>query len=327
MRLNEIDMRTVSASKLAPFLVAGHADAAEACRVLASLIANAGGSTKLFPMYGKVLEPLLALAKTEPAALAPLATAGRLAWGISAYPEARACLELVCAAEPSAPLAVWTAGVPWDRTREPMTVPRERAMLQLYLAESLLAEGDSAAGEELFAKTIAKDELPGYLRVGTTMYDYGTPGDFRLYALARAAGALRLRHQGLDACAGRKPPKRKPGSAPDPRLLATAETYAERALAVVGPRVVEQYAGLIPDTTYAHPGLTLAHKDYLWQWHVFFEAALVDELAGRTERARVRLGKAKLLAALKEPTHHYEPELREAVARLGAVNTPLDSSE
>lgn len=327
MRLTDIDMRTVSASKLAPFLVAGHPDAAEACRVLASLFANAGGSTKLFPMYGKVLEPLLALAKTAPAALPPLATAGRVAWPISAYPEVRACLSVVCAATPEVPLAVWAAGVPWDRTREPMTVSRERAMLQLYLAESLLAEGDEPAGEALFAEAIATPELPGYLRVSPTMYDYGTPADFRLYALARAARALRLRHQGLDACAGRKPPKRKPGAVPDGRQLTMAQAYVEKALAVIGPRVVEQYAGLIPDTTYAHPGLTLAHKDYLWQWRVFFEAALVDELAGRPERACVRLGKAKLLAALNEPTHHYERELREAVARLGAVNTPLDSVE
>ncbi len=320
-------MRTVSASKLIPFLAPGHPDAAEACRTLTSALTNARGSTKLFPMVAKVLEPLLTLAKTEASALAPLATAGRMAWAISAYPEARACLEAACAVEAAAPLGDWTAAIPWDRTREPMTAARERAMLHGYLGECLLADGEDAPGEALLARAITSADLPGYLKVGVTMYDYGTPADFRLYALARAARALRLRHHGMDACSGRKPPKRKAATAPDPLLLARACDYAERALTVIGPRLAEQYAGLVPDTTYQHPGLTLAHKDALWQWRVLFEAALLDELRGDLARARVRLGKAKLLAALNEPTHHYEPALREAVARLGAVNTPLDHAE
>ncbi len=316
-------MTSPTAKSLAPSLVPGNPDA---CRLLASLFANAGGTTKLFPMFGHVEAPLLALVETDPAALSPLATGGRAAWSCHAYPEARAFLAPVIAARPATPVGVWIS-VPWDRTGEPMTAEREHALLQLYYAESLLALGESEAGERRFAEALGQATLPGYLRLTGSIYDHGTPDDFRLLALTRAARALRLRFEGKDACVFRKVKKPRPGAVPDASLLALARTYVDRALAVVGPRVVAQYAGLVPDATYAHEGRTRLHKDYAWQRHVLFEAALLDEHAGLRARATSRMGKARLLAALNDPTLTYEPELRDAVARLGATVTPLDAPE
>lgn len=91
---------------------------------------------------------------------------------------------------------------------------------------------------------------------------------------------------------------------------------------MVGPRAAELYAGLLPDALYARE-LTRAQGDYYWQWTTYFEAALLDEVNGNTDRARHRMGQAKLIAALEDPMHSYQKELADGIARLGAVTTVL----
>lgn len=316
-----------SGKGLAPHLRVDDPDVAGACTSVTSLFVNMRNAKKELDAAGHVLGPLLALLPLDGRAAGPLATMAVCMVRGAAYPEAIACIDAVIDRTSDAPIG--TVERPWQyHGTEPMTWPRQQALLWLMRGECRLASGDREGGEAALAEgaTRAKTaELPPYfgLRFRTHDTEQGTVADHRLLALVHGARALRLRFEGHDPSPHRKVKKSKKPAPPDRAQLTLARTYLDDALHVIGPRVAEQYAGLVPQPQFEHPDLTRAQKDASWQKLAYFESALVDEHLGDLDRARLHLGRSKWISALREPTHHWEGPLREAVARLGVENTPL----
>ena len=323
---------SASTARFAPFLDIRHPDCREACGLFASLFHGSGGDRYTFKMSEHALAPLLELAAHEPAARHALASAAGSLWRGHAYPETRAAIEALLPFESEAPWAQTQFRLPWqDQRPASLTGPRQVALMHLYRAECLLALGESEAGEQAFEQAIERAEraaVPGYMQLSSASQYWGTHADFRLFALVRSAYALRLRLLGQDACLYRKIAKSKQAPKSDPVGLATATRYAESALAVVAARAPEQYAGLTPKPIEGHE-FTPSQRAYHWQWRAYLEAALLDEMNGNLDRARHRVGQAKFLAALEDPSHDpvqdHVKTLVECVARRGAVNTPLDA--
>lgn len=316
-----------SGKGLAPLLDLANPDRAIACRSVTSLYFNMRNGKQEFNATGHVLAPLLALLPHEPAAAGPLATMAPCLVRNGAYPEGSACIDAIVDLESDE--ALGTPDAPWHyHSAEKMTWPRQQALFWLMRGECRLAANDRAGAEAALAEGARRaiaSAMPPYFGLSGKNHStaHGTTADYRLLALVHGARALRLVFEGKDPSPYRKVKKRKASETPDAALLTSARAYLDDALAVIGPGVAEQYAGLVPDALYEHPALTRAHKDAFWQLTAYYESALVDEHLGDLARARLHLGRAKFLSALREPTHHYEPDLREAVARLGAQNTPL----
>lgn len=313
-----------SGKGIAPFLALSSPERVAACARATTLVVNLGSGLKVFTASGHLLGPLLALLPHEAAAAGPLATFADHLTRAGAYPEALSCIDAVVGLAPARPLG--TIDTPWD-TGEPMTWPRQQALLTLWRGECRLAVGDHEGGMAALAEGVRRAEaaeMPPRIRLlgGRTPFR-GSIADRRLWALVQAAHALRLRYEGKDACEGRKVKKRKASEKPDPALLASARAYLDEALAVIGPRVAAQHAGLEPRSDWEHPGLTSEHREHAWQKAAYFESGLVDEHLGDLTRARQHLGRAKWLSALANPSHRFEDELLEVVGRLGIENVPL----
>lgn len=135
-----------------------------------------------------------------------------------------------------------------------------------------------------------------------------------------------MRAQGQDAQPARKlPKKRKANAADDARDRATAREYLVTAIAEVAPRVDALYSGLVPwdaarDSSGASPTLTDEQKRQQWIADTFLEMALLDELEGSLDAAKRSLATAAYVRALLDPTHRWEKDLADAMARLGVTN-------
>ncbi|NVB77559.1 MAG: hypothetical protein HOV81_04110 [Kofleriaceae bacterium] len=309
-----------SGKGIAPFLDRENPERAAACMRAADLIANMGGSDRVFNASPHLIEPLLALLPFEPAAAHPLAALGEKLTYAHAYPEAQVCIDAVIDLESTEPFS--QIDEPWGRD-QPMTWPWQQALLWLWRGEGRLAAGDRAGGEAALAEgarraeASAMPEVFGLLGPGSPFK--GTVADRRLWALVRGASALRLRFEGKDACAARKVKKPKKGAKPDPALLALARAYVDDALAVIGPRVAAQYAGLEPKAE-KH---ALELERHAWQRFAYFESGLLSEHVGDMATARLHLGRAKWISALFNPGHRHDLRLLEVIERLGIENVPL----
>lgn len=320
-------MAAFSGKGLAPLLIASSPDRAIACRSVTSLFLNHGDPKKAFAAAGHVLGPLLAIARVEPAAAAPLATMVRPLVRAAAYPEAAACIDAVITLESAEPIG--KLDEPWHyRSTEPMTWPRQRAFLWLWRGECRLAAGDGVGAEEALresARRAIESGVPTPLGLTGARSPYqGSWDDAMRLARVRGAEALRRRYDGLDPCTHRKVKKGKGGGARDAALLALARASLDEVLTAVRPRAVGLYAPLTPKTKGEHPDLTQAERDARWIGYAYLVSALVFALAGDTARAKVDLGRAKWISALFDPAHRHEDTLREAVARLGATQTAPD---
>jgi hypothetical protein len=324
-----------SGKAIAPYLDPESPERAEACRRLANLFYEMRNGTKEFNAASHVLEPLLRLLPHDESAAEPLATMASVLTAGCAYPEALRCIEAVIDHDPGKPLGhrLRHADLWKPTSNEPMTWPRERALLTLYRGECLLAQGDEQAGEEALAEGTARAaaaEMPVYFRISPVHSERGTTADYRALALTRAARAIRFRLEGKDVVHARKLPKKR-DTRDDGRSLELARSYVEKALAAVMPRVAVQYAGLVPwdyreEPNGVSPELTRAQKDQLWQAKVLYEAGMLDERAGDLVRARHRLGQGKhLLALALSIGSTIQDEMDEAVRRLGVVNVSLDA--
>ncbi len=315
-----------TAKGISPFLERGNRERKEACARATSLLVNAGNAKTAFAATGYLLEPLLALLPEEPAAAGPLAAFAERLTRSSAYPEAAVCIDAVIDRASDVPLG--EIEEPWDEAiGGPMTWPRQQALLWLWRGEGRLASGDRAGGDAALAEGVRRAEaaaMPtpfGLLGSGSPFR--GDAADRAMWARVQAASALRLRFEGKDACDFRKVKKRKANEKPDRALLELARAYLDDALAVIGPRVAAQYAGLTPKADGAADGWAFALVTHQWQRFAYFESGLVDEHLGDLARARVHLGRAKWISALGNPTHRHEYALQETVARLQLENVPL----
>ena len=324
--MSSLEKAPFSAKGIAPFLTPDNPERVEACARASNLIFETRDGAKVFKASQILIEPLLALLPIEPAAANPLATLAYFLTDAHAYPEALVCIDAIIDRSPDRPLGSMYS--PWDGGESnPMTWPRQQALLSLWRGECLLAAGDRERGEAAladFARRAEASDIPrDRLSIGGThSWWSGNYADLRMWSLYQAARALRLRYQGEDACRGRKVPKRKAKDKPDPALLSLARAYLDEVMAVIEPRVAKQFAGLVPTDT-KHPGYTTAHLNASWQQYVYFESGLLYEQLGELDKARLHVGRAKWLFALDDPSHQHRTNLTDAVERLGAVNTPL----
>lgn len=229
-----------TAKGIAPFLARTNPERAAACERVTSLIVNLGSGAKIFAIAGELLPPLLALLPEETAAAGPLATFADPLTRVAAYPEASACIDAVIDRDSAAPLGMLEEPWLFQAENEKMTWPRQQALLWLWRGEARLAAGDREGGNAAFAEGARRAEaaaMPArFGLLGSRSPFVGTVADRRLWALTRAARALRLRSEGKDPCDHRKT-KNKANPGADPAQLALARAYLAEVLAAIGARI------------------------------------------------------------------------------------------